>query len=81
MITVTGNGGAMVAGACIQLSLPEAAQEQFAALLAYETDCADVHHAVPTGHQDFVLFDVRSEELFASWTRRGGPSILCHDAE
>lgn len=50
----------------IPAASPQAAQKHFAALLEFETDCADVHHAVSTGHQDFVLFDVRSEELFQS---------------
>jgi rhodanese-related sulfurtransferase len=54
---------------------PQAAQEHFAALLAYETDCADVHHAISTGHQDFVLFDVRSEQLFESGHVPGAVSM------
>lgn len=37
----------------------------FEALLAFETDCWDVHHALGTGEPDFVLLDVRSPELFA----------------
>jgi len=36
----------------------------FEALLAFETDCWDVHHAIQNGRQDFVLLDVRGEELF-----------------
>lgn len=35
----------------------------FEALLAFETDCWDVHHDVTTGRADFVLLDVRSPEL------------------
>jgi rhodanese-related sulfurtransferase len=37
----------------------------FGAALAYETDCADVHHALAGSQQDFVLLDVRSPELYA----------------
>lgn len=33
--------------------------------LSYETDCWDVHHAITSDKKDFVLLDVRSEELFA----------------
>ena len=32
--------------------------------LQFETDCWDVHHAISSGNQDFVLLDVRSVELF-----------------
>lgn len=37
----------------------------FSRRLAFETDCWDVHDAVTTGRQDFVLLDVRSPDLFA----------------
>ncbi|WHI49856.1 rhodanese-like domain-containing protein [Microbulbifer sp. MLAF003] len=36
----------------------------FQELLAYETDCWDVHHAITNGRRDFVLLDVRGEESF-----------------
>ena len=36
----------------------------FSALLRFETDCWDVHHALTNNRQDFVLLDVRGEELF-----------------
>ncbi|WP_086929522.1 rhodanese-like domain-containing protein [Agarilytica rhodophyticola] len=36
----------------------------FEALLAYETDCWDVHHAITNGRKDFILLDVRGEALF-----------------
>ncbi|PZF83123.1 rhodanese-like domain-containing protein [Jiangella anatolica] len=45
---------------------PDQAAAHFAALLAYETDCWDVHHALTTGTADFVLLDVRSPELYAA---------------
>ncbi len=39
----------------------------FEALLRFETDCWDVHHAITNDRQDFVLLDVRGEEAY----RRG----------
>jgi rhodanese-related sulfurtransferase len=36
----------------------------FEAELQFETDCWDVHHAISSGNQDFVVLDVRSAELF-----------------
>ncbi|WP_299981962.1 rhodanese-like domain-containing protein [uncultured Pseudoteredinibacter sp.] len=36
----------------------------FEALLAFETDCWDVHHAISTKRKDFILLDVRGEEAF-----------------
>jgi rhodanese-related sulfurtransferase len=38
----------------------------FEALLAFETDCADVHAAIRAGHTGFVVLDVRSPELYAT---------------
>lgn len=38
----------------------------FEARLGFETDCWDVHHALATGQQDFVLLDVRSPALYGS---------------
>jgi rhodanese-related sulfurtransferase len=40
------------------------ALKHFERLLQFETDCWDVHHAISNARQDFVLFDVRGEELF-----------------
>ena len=40
------------------------AREHFAAELAFETDCWDVHEAIGRG-ADFVLLDVRSPASFA----------------
>ncbi|MDA0689331.1 MAG: rhodanese-like domain-containing protein [Proteobacteria bacterium] len=42
-----------------------AALQHFEALLEFETDCWDVHHAISNDRQDFVLLDVRGEELYA----------------
>ncbi len=38
----------------------------FSRRLGFETDCWDVHDAISTGRQDFVLFDVRGPALFAT---------------
>jgi len=37
----------------------------FGAAFEYETDCADVHDAMSSGVQDFVLLDVRGPALYA----------------
>ncbi|EGR2569431.1 rhodanese-like domain-containing protein [Vibrio cholerae] len=37
----------------------------FEALLQFETDCWDVHHAITNERQDFVLLDIRGEALYA----------------
>lgn len=42
-----------------------AALQHFEALLEFETDCWDVQHAISNDRQDFVLLDVRGEELYA----------------
>jgi rhodanese-related sulfurtransferase len=50
-------------------AVPAAASEQalahFSAAFAYETDCSDVHGAMASGQQDFVLLDARSAEQYA----------------
>jgi len=38
----------------------------FSAQFAFETDCWDVHHAMTSGEQDFVLLDVRGTEKYAA---------------
>ena len=43
---------------------PERALKHFASLLEFETDCWDVHHAISNNRQDFILLDVRGEELY-----------------
>jgi len=42
----------------------DVAQQHFQSLLEFETDCWDVHHAIVNKRQDFVLLDVRGEELY-----------------
>lgn len=44
---------------------PEAALEHFGALLAFETDCWDVHTGMVDPDRHFVLLDVRSPGLYA----------------
>ncbi|MFS2177489.1 rhodanese-like domain-containing protein [Rhizobium pisi] len=44
---------------------PDIAAAHYAAKLAFETDCSDVHAAFAAGKSDFVLLDVRSPALFA----------------
>ncbi|MYM29228.1 rhodanese-like domain-containing protein [Duganella sp. CY15W] len=41
-----------------------AALAHFEASFRYETDCWDVHNAISTGQQDFVLLDVRGSEKY-----------------
>lgn len=53
------------------VSRPAAADSQtalahFQALLQFETDCWDVHHAISNQRQDFVLLDVRGEAAYAA---------------
>ena len=38
----------------------------FEAMLTFETDCWDVHHAISEQDVDFVLVDVRSTDLYAA---------------
>ena len=45
---------------------PAVALEHFERLLAFETDCSDVHAAIEAGQRDFVVLDVRSPEAYAT---------------
>lgn len=36
----------------------------FSQLLQFETDCWDVHHSISNDRKDFVLLDVRGQQLF-----------------
>ena len=42
------------------------ALEHFQKLLEFETDCWDVHHAISNNRMDFVLLDVRGEDLYSN---------------
>jgi len=48
-----------------QAASSDRAKAHFNALLEFETDCWDVHHAISNNRQDFVLLDVRGEEAYA----------------
>jgi rhodanese-related sulfurtransferase len=50
----------------VPAAAPAAALAHFEKLLAYETDCWDVHAALAGGHPGFVVLDVRSPESFAA---------------
>ena len=43
----------------------ERAMVHFGTAFEFETDCWDVYDAIASGTQDFVLFDVRSPDLYA----------------
>jgi len=51
------------------------ALKHFESLLEFETDCWDVHHAISHNRMDFVLLDVRGQELFASGHIDGAVSL------
>lgn len=51
------------------------AYQHFARLLSLETDCDDVHHAMVNERIDFVLLDVRSEELYEAEHLPGAVSL------
>ena len=52
-----------------------AALAHFESALSFETDCWDVHDAITSGNQDFVLLDVRSHELHAKGHVPGAVSL------
>jgi rhodanese-related sulfurtransferase len=54
---------------------PQDAAGHFERLLAYETDCWDVHAAFEKGEVDFVLLDVRSPEAFAAGYVAGATNL------
>jgi len=47
----------------------------FESLLEFETDCWDVHHAITNNRMDFVLLDVRGEELYNKGHIEGAISL------
>ena len=53
----------------------QAALSHFKALLALETDCWDVHHAITNNRQDFILLDVRGELSFEQGHIQGAISL------
>jgi len=54
---------------------PAEALAHFEKLLAYETDCWDVHVALDARHPGFVVLDVRSVEAFAAGHVPGAVSL------
>ena len=54
---------------------PGEALAHFEKLLAFETDCWDVHAALAAGHPGFVVLDVRSAEAFAAGHVPGAVSL------
>ena len=48
----------------ISAATAEEALKHFSSLLANETDCWDVNHAISNNRQDFILLDVRGEESY-----------------
>lgn len=54
---------------------PADAIAHFSGLLAFETDCWDVHDALSRNVDDFVLLDVRSPELFAQGHIEGAVNL------
>ena len=59
----------------VPAAVPEVARAHFAALLALETDCWDVHEAMASGSPGFVLCDVRSAEAYAAGYVSGAVSL------
>lgn len=62
------------------VSRPAAAQSvsalrHFEALLEFETDCWDVHHALSNDRCDFVLLDVRGDEDYRRGHVRGSQHL------
>ncbi len=51
------------------------ALSHFSRLLEFETDCWDVNHAIGNNRQDFVLLDVRGNELFVKGHIEGAVNI------
>jgi len=54
---------------------PVDARRHFEGLLAYETDCWDVHDAIARGAAEFVLLDVRAPNAFAAAHLPGALSL------
>ena len=62
----------------VRAAAPVAAVAHFSSLLAFETDCWDVHaafKAAAPGNPDFMLLDVRSPESFKSGHVPGAVSL------
>jgi rhodanese-related sulfurtransferase len=58
-----------------QAAPSDLALRHFADMLAFETDCWDVHESLRTGKVDFTLVDVRGPAAFASGHIAGAINI------
>jgi rhodanese-related sulfurtransferase len=53
----------------------EVAIRHFEAMLAFETDCWDVHESLSSAHPDFIVVDVRGPNAFAKSHVNGAINI------
>ena len=54
----------------------QSALSHFEDMLTFETDCWDVHASSQSGETDFLLFDVRSPEMYAKGHLPGAINIM-----
>jgi rhodanese-related sulfurtransferase len=54
---------------------PEAAVRHFEEMLAFETDCWDVHESLKSADRDFIVVDVRGPNAFAKGHVEGAINI------
>jgi rhodanese-related sulfurtransferase len=59
----------------VPAAAPALALAHFEQLLAFETDCSDVHAALTHGDTGFVVLDVRGPEAFAAGHVPGAVSL------
>jgi rhodanese-related sulfurtransferase len=59
----------------IPAAKPEEAAAHFERLLAFETDCWDVHAAIEAGNVQFTILDVRAPEAYAKGHLPGAISV------
>lgn len=59
----------------VPAATPDDALDHFQKLLAYETDCWDVHSALAAEHPGFVVLDVRGPDAFAAGHVPGALSL------
>lgn len=60
----------------IPAAAPADVRAHYARRLGFETDCADVFHALHAGTADFVLIDVRAPEKYAEAHVPGAVNML-----
>ena len=54
---------------------PEVAIKHFQEMLAFETDCWDVHESLKSANPDFIVVDVRGPSAFAKGHVKGAINI------